>query len=86
MTYPDWDIRREGHRLPSEISSQRLYQAPRKIEFVGGIFASDRERLTVQGMLLEALGMDRVVKEFGKVEDWKAAIAERERLESERNP
>jgi hypothetical protein len=55
-----------------------MYQAPEKIEFVAGIFASERERLTVLAMLLENLGIDRVVQ-FGKLEDWKAAISEQEK-------
>jgi hypothetical protein len=55
-----------------------MSQAPEKIEFVGGIFASERERLTVLGMLLENLGIDKVVR-FGRLEDWKAAIADLEK-------
>ena len=43
-----------------------------------GIFASDRERLIVLGMLLENLGIDRVIH-FGRLEDWKAAIEELEK-------
>jgi hypothetical protein len=73
-----WDIRREGRRWSEEEFDQRLYQAPEKIEFVDGIFASDRERLIVLGMLLENLGIDRAVQ-FGRLEDWKAAIADREK-------
>jgi hypothetical protein len=44
---------------------------------VDGIFASDQERLDVLGMLLENLGIDRAIR-FGKLEDWKAAIADME--------
>jgi len=73
----DWDIRREGRRWSHEEFDQRTYQAPEKIEYVGGIFASDRERLNVLGMLLENLGIDRAIR-FGKFEDWKAAIADLE--------
>jgi hypothetical protein len=74
----DWDIRRQGRRWAREEFDKRVYQAPEKIEFVEGIFASERERLTVLAMLLENLGIDRAVQ-FGKLEDWKAAIEERER-------
>jgi hypothetical protein len=74
---PDWDIRREGRRWTKEELDYRLYQAPEKIEFVRGIFASDRERLTVLAMLLENLGIDKVLR-FGKLADWKAAIADLE--------
>lgn len=73
----DWEIRRKGRQWSNEESQQRLYQAPEKIEFVAGIFSSKRERLTVLAMLLENLGIDEVVK-FGKLKDWKAAVAERE--------
>jgi hypothetical protein len=73
-----WDIRREGRRWSDEEVDQRIDQAPWKIEYVDGIFASDRERLIVLGMLLENLGIDKVVR-FGRLEDWKAAIADREK-------
>jgi hypothetical protein len=82
----DWDIRREGRRWSHEEFDQRLCQAPEKIEFVDGIFASDRERLTVLGMLLENLGTDRAIR-FGKLEDWKTAIADLEKNQgSKRRP
>jgi hypothetical protein len=73
-----WDIRREGRRWSHEEFEQRLYQAPEKIEFVGGIFASERERLTVLGMLLENIGIDKLVR-LGRLEDWKAAVADLEK-------
>src|SRR5271157_4470214 len=63
----DWDIRREGRRWSHEESDQRCYQAPEKIEYVDGIFASDRQRLIVLGMLLENLGIDRAIR-YGKLE------------------
>ena len=66
-----WDIRREGRRWSHEEFDQRTYQAPEKIEYVDGIFASDRQRLIVLGMLLENLGIDRAIR-YGKLEDWKA--------------
>jgi hypothetical protein len=74
----DFDIRRERRLWSHEEFDQRLYQAPEKIEFVDGIFASDRERLVVLGMLLENLGIDRAIQ-FGKLEDWKAAIEDLEK-------
>ena len=78
MHKDDWDIRREGRRWSKEEFERRLYQAPEEIEFVAGIFASERERLTVLAMLLENLGIDKVVQ-FGRLEDWNAAIAKREK-------
>jgi hypothetical protein len=84
MRAPDWDIRREGRRWSHEEFDQRIYQAPEKIEFVDGIFASEQERLIVLGMLLENLGIDRAIR-FGKIEDWKAAIADLEKKQVSRN-
>ena len=74
---PVWDIRRECRRWTPEEFDERIDQAPEKMEFVAGIFASERERLNVLGMLLENLGIDKVVR-FGRLEEWKAAIAELE--------
>jgi hypothetical protein len=82
---PPWDIRREGRRWTNEEVKHRLYQAPEKIEFVGGIFASERERLTVLGMLLENLGIDKAVS-FGNLADWKAAIAARDAAQGRATP
>ena len=79
-----WDIRREGRRWSNEEFDQRIYQAPEKIEYVNGIFASDRQRLNVLGMLLENLGVDKVVR-FGKLEDWKAAIEDLEKKQGSGN-
>jgi hypothetical protein len=73
-----WDIRREGRRWSHEEFDQRIDQAPEKIEYVDGIFASDRQRLNVLGMLLENLGIDKVIR-LGKLEDWKGAIADLEK-------
>ena len=78
MEYSDWDIRRAGRRWTKEEAERRLYQAPEKIEFAGGIFVGEDQRLTVLGMLLENLGIDKVIR-FGKLDDWKAAIADLER-------
>ncbi len=74
----EWDIRREGRLWSHEEFDERIYQAPEKIEYVDGIFASNRERLVVLGMLLENLGIDRAIR-FGRLEDWKAAIEEMEK-------
>ncbi len=82
MTQERLDIRRQGRRWTREESECRMREAPEKIEFVGGIFAGDRERFTVLGMLLENLGIDRVVR-FGNIQDWKAAIADLERETAE---
>ena len=81
---PAWDIRREGRRWSNEEFDQRTSVAPEKIEYVNGIFASDRQRLIVLGMLLENLGIDKVVR-IGRLEDWKAAIADLEKQQGSGN-
>jgi len=80
MSQERWDIRREGRRWTREEFDRKVGMAPEKIEFVGGIFASEHQRFVVLGMLLENLGIDRAVR-FGNLADWKAAIAD---LEKER--
>jgi hypothetical protein len=80
----DWDIRREGRLWSDEEFERRIDQAPDKIEFVNGIFASDRERLNVLGMLLENIGIDKTVQ-FGRLEDWKGAIADLERKQGSKS-
>jgi hypothetical protein len=75
MNENEWDIRREGREWTGEEFSRRIYQAPEKIEFVGGIFTSEEERMTVLAMLLENLGIDKVVR-LGNPADWQAAVAE----------
>jgi len=71
----EWGIRRDGHEWSGELFDKRTSQAPEKIEFVGGIFVDEFDRLTVLAMLLENLGIDKAVR-LGNPQDWKAAIAE----------
>jgi hypothetical protein len=73
----DWNIQRQGRRWSHEEFDERINQAPEKIEYVDGIFANDRQRLIVLGMLLENLGIDKTIR-FGRLEDWKAAIQDLE--------
>jgi hypothetical protein len=71
----EWKIEREGREWKGEEFDKRIYQAPEKIEYVGGIFINERQRLIVLAMLLENLGIDKAVQ-LGNPEDWKAAIAD----------
>ena len=84
MKTMDWDIHRHGRPWVHELSVRRVYKVPEEIEFVDGIFATERERLIVLGMLLESLGIDKVVR-LGKLEDWKAAIEDLEKEHSSGN-
>ncbi len=77
----EWDISREGRMWTNEEFDRRLDQTPEKIEFVGGVFTSEEERLVVLAMLLENLGIDKVVR-LGKLADWKEAIQDLERKRS----
>ncbi len=58
----EWNIRREGREWRGEEFEKRIYQAPEKIEYKGGIFVNERQRLTVLAMLLENLGIDAAVR------------------------
>ena len=78
----EWKIGREGRLGRGDEFEKRTYQAPEKIEYRGGIFYYDYERLTVLAMLLENLGIDSAVQ-LGNPEDWKAAMAD---LEKRREP
>ena len=69
----EWNIAREGREWKGAEFDKRIYQAPEKIEYVGGIFTNERQRLTVLAMLLENLGIDKAVQ-LGNPEDWRAAI------------
>ena len=76
----EWNIHREGRVWSHEEFERRIYQAPGKLEFTGGIFTYEDERLTVLAMLLENLGIDKAVQ-LGNLDDWKSAIAELESKE-----
>ncbi|HEV7798450.1 MAG TPA: hypothetical protein VGO73_09855 [Pyrinomonadaceae bacterium] len=43
----EWKIEREGREWKDEVFMRRIYQAPEKIEYVGGILVDEGERLTV---------------------------------------
>jgi hypothetical protein len=73
----EWKIGREGREWRGEEFEKRIYQAPEKIEYKGGIFVDESERLTVLAMLLENLGIDKAVR-LGNSKDWKDAVAELE--------
>lgn len=74
----EWNIGREGREWRGEEFDKRIYRAPEKIEFKGGIFIYEYERLTVLAMLLENLGIDKAVQ-LGNPSDWRDALGELER-------
>ena len=64
----DWGELADGYR-------GRYSLAPNKIELIDGkLFWNDDVRLLMVGLLLENLGVDRVVK-LGNPKAWKEAVA-----------
>lgn len=73
---PGWDIRREGRAWRSGEGLARFELAPEKIEMVGGrLFWSEEDRLTMLGLLLENVGVDKAIR-LGNPQVWRDAIAQ----------
>lgn len=71
-----WDIRRSGRAWTADEAMGRYELTPEKFEMYGGkLFWDDTQRLTLLGLLLENVGVDRAVR-LGDPEVWKAAIGE----------
>ena len=69
-----WRITNQGRAWEPEEAPQRFAETPEKFEmFNGRLFASEEERLTLLGLLLENVGADRAVQ-LGDPEVWKRAI------------
>ena len=69
------DIRRDGRPWMGN-GMERYARTPGKIEMVGGkLLTTDGERLTMIALLLENVGVDRVVR-LGDPAVWRAAVAE----------
>jgi hypothetical protein len=70
-----WDIRRAGRSWNREEWPSRRELCPEKIEMIHlKLFWSDEERIAMLGLLLENLGVDRVVQ-LGDPKVWRDAIA-----------
>ena len=71
----DWDIRREGRAWRSGEGLARFELAPEKIEMIEGrLFWSEEERLTMLGLLLENVGVDKAIR-LGNPQVWRDGIA-----------
>jgi hypothetical protein len=71
-----WNIGRQGRNWIGEEARQRWELTPEKFEMNRGkLFWSDAERLTLIALLLENVGVDRVVR-LGDPEVWRAAVRE----------
>jgi hypothetical protein len=69
-----WDIRREGRAWTADEAQARFALTPEKFEmWKGKLFWSDADRLTLLGLLLENVGLDRAVR-LGQPDLWRSAI------------
>src|SRR5947209_6006261 len=70
----DWDIRRQGRPWRGKHCRARYGLAPEKIELIEGkIFWTERDRIVMLGLLLENVGVDKVVR-LGDPAVWREAI------------
>jgi hypothetical protein len=73
-----WDIRREGRSWEGDEAWDRYQLTPEKTEMTDGkLYWDDEERLTMLGLLLENVGIDRAIR-LGDPRLWREAIAELE--------
>jgi len=73
---PPWRIENEGRAWEGAEAQKRWRLTPEKFEmFDGRLFASEQERLTLLGLLLENVGADKAVR-LGDPEVWRRAVAQ----------
>ncbi len=71
-----WDIRREGRSWEGDEAWERYQLTPEKTEMTDGkLYWDDEERLTMLGLLLENVGIDKAIR-LGDPRLWREAIAE----------
>lgn len=71
----DWDIRREGRSWDADEAWPRLELVPEKVKMTDGkLYWTDEERLTMLGLLLENVGIDKAIR-LGDPKMWREAIA-----------
>jgi hypothetical protein len=69
-----WNIGREGRAWTGDEARARWELTPEKFElYQGKLFWDDTERLTLTALLLENLGVDRVVR-LGDPDVWRDAV------------
>lgn len=74
----DWDIRRDGRAWEGKEARLRWALTPEKIELIDAkVFYDDQQRLKMLGLLLENVGVDKVVR-LGGPRVWREAVAELE--------
>jgi hypothetical protein len=76
-----WDIRREGRAWQGEEAIARYELTPEKFEMSRGkLFWDDAQRLTMLGLMLENVGIDRAIR-MGDPNVWREAIAQLDETE-----
>ena len=76
-----WDIRREGRSWEGDEVWARYELTPEKTEMTDGkLYWDDEERLTMLGLLLENVGIDKAIR-LGDPRLWREAIAELDETE-----
>lgn len=71
-----WDIRRSGRAWRGDEARERYSLTPEQLELIEGrLLWSDSDRVTLLGLLLENVGVDRAVR-LGDSNVWRAAVAE----------
>jgi hypothetical protein len=76
-----WNIQREGRAWTGEELRTKPYLGPDKMELIEGkLFWDDEQRLFVVAMMLENLGVDKVIR-LGDPKVWREAL---DALEQER--
>lgn len=76
----NWNFQRKGRAWGREEAWAKYDLTPEKIEmFEGKIFWSDEQRLNMIGLLLENVGIDKMLDLFEDLSLLKDAMADRER-------
>jgi hypothetical protein len=74
-----WRFEREGRSWQSEEAFKKYELTPGKIEMIHGkIFWSEEERVNMLGLMLENIGIDKMLGLFDDLSLLKEAISERE--------
>jgi hypothetical protein len=71
----EWNIGRSGRAWSADEAMQRHDLAPGKVELIEGkLFCSEEDRINMLGLLLENVGVDKVIR-LGEASVWREAVA-----------
>ena len=74
-----WRIERNGRSWQSDEAIEKYELTPEKMEMIHGkIFWSDEDRVNMLGLMLENVGIDKMLGLFEDLSLLKGAIAEKE--------